>query len=172
MIRGNTIALRTVRATDLDALYALVNDTANRGAHMVPRMRSQPEFRKEFDETGFFGRRQGRYLVVDRDDRMLGDIVYFSVNYMDGFELGYCLYDVASRGKGVMTEALGLAVSNLFDTHKINRLQICTAPDNEPSKRLALKCGFVLEGTLRGHFFQRGRSEDSLMFSLLRSDVR
>jgi RimJ/RimL family protein N-acetyltransferase len=171
MLRGDTIGLRTVRASDLDALYALVNDTANRGAYMVPRMRSESEFRKEFAETGFFGKDRGRYLVVDREDRILGDIAYFAVNYMDGFELGYCLYDVASRGRGVMTEALKLAVRNLFDTHKVNRLQICTAPDNEPSKRLALKCGFRLEATLRGYIFNRGRSEDSLLYSLLRSDL-
>jgi ribosomal-protein-alanine N-acetyltransferase len=171
MIKGERVVLRTVRQADLDTLYTLVSDVESRGPHMRHHLRSEPEFRKLFEETGFFDDTQGRYLVTDRNDRILGDIGYFSVNYMDGYEIGYCLYDTASRGKGVMTEALTLVVRNLFDTRKINRLQIATAPDNEPSKRLALRCGFRLEGTLRGHIFHRGRSEDSLLYSLLRSDL-
>jgi len=171
MIKGERVVLRTVREADLPALYALVSDVESRGPHLVPRLRSEPAFRKEFFDTGFFGDAQGRYLITDPADRILGDVDYFSVNYMDGYELGYCLYDAASRGKGLMTEALTLVVRNLFATRKINRLQIATAPDNEASKRLALGCGFRLEGTLRGHIFHRGRSEDSLLYSLLRSDL-
>ena len=80
--------------------------------------------------------------MTDLDDRLVGTIVYFNVNYMDGFEIGYHLFDVAARNRGLMSEALRMAIDYLFAHHKINRLQIVTAPDNEPSKRLALKCGF------------------------------
>ena len=40
---------------------------------------------------------------------MLGDMVYFKVNYMDGFEIGYHLFDPAARNRGLMTEALPMA---------------------------------------------------------------
>lgn len=170
MIRGEKVTLRTVRENDLDRLYDVLNDVQARGEHSVPQLRSQPQFRNEFAETGFFGREAGRYLVVDGEDRLLGDVVYFSVNYMAGFEIGYCLYDTALRGTGLMTEALTMAVDNLFDTRPVHRLQICTSPDNEPSKRLALRCGFTYEARLRGHMFHRGRYEDSLLYSRLRTD--
>jgi ribosomal-protein-alanine N-acetyltransferase len=170
VIRGDKVHLRTVREPDLARLYEAVNDVEAQGEFAVPRLRSEPEFRKQFAETGFFGRDAGTYLVVDAEDRLLGDVVYFSVNYMAGYEMGYCLFDRAQRGRGLMTEALGLAVRNLFDTRPVNRLQICTSPDNEPSKRLALRCGFTFEARLRGHMFCRGRYEDSLLYSRLRVD--
>jgi [ribosomal protein S5]-alanine N-acetyltransferase len=172
MIRGDRIVLRTVRAADLAALYLLISDVSLQGDHLALPLRSEPSFRKEFDETGFLDRRRGRFLVTDLDDRMLGTIVYFDVNYMDGFEVGYHLFDAASRGQGLMGEALRLAVRYLFANHKINRLQVVTAVDNEASKRLALKCGFRFEGTLRGNVFQHGHNRDSLLYSLLRGEAR
>jgi hypothetical protein len=35
-----------------------------------------------------------------------------------------------------------------------------------------LQCGFILEGTARGAFFNDGRNQDVLLFSLLRTDPR
>lgn len=171
MIRGQRCALRTVRETDLPALYLLINDVSLQGEHLALPLRSEPSFRKEFDETGFLSDARGRFLVTDHADRMLGTVVYFNVNYMDGFEIGYHLFDPAARNKGVMSEAVGLAIDYLFSRHKINRLQIVTAPENEASKRLALKCGFRLEGTLRGNVFDHGHSRDSLLYSRLRDDA-
>jgi [ribosomal protein S5]-alanine N-acetyltransferase len=171
MIRGQRIALRTIRETDLPALYQRISDLSLQGEHLSLPLRSEPSFRKEFHDTGYLGPRRGRLLVTDLEDRMLGTIVYFSVNTMDGFEVGYHLFDPASRNRGVMTEALRLAVSYLFASHKINRLQVTTAVENEASKRLALRCGFRLEGTLRGNVFHHGHNRDSLLYSLLRGDV-
>ena len=172
MIRGRRCALRTVREADLPALYLLINDRSLQGDYLALPMRSEPSFRKEFFETGFLGDTRGRFLVTGLDDdRLLGTVVYFNVNYMDGFELGYQLFDAAARNRGLMSEAVAMVVDYLFGQHKINRLQIVTAPDNEPSKRLASKCGFRLEGTLRGNVFEHGRNRDSLLYSLLRADA-
>jgi hypothetical protein len=37
---------------------------------------------------------------------------------------------------------------------------------------IAEKCGFVLEGTVRGAFFNDGHHQDVLLYSLLRTDPR
>ena len=171
MIRGERVVLRTVREADLPALYLRISDLSIQGEHLALPLRSEPSFRKEFADSGFLDARRGRFLVTDLEDRMLGTIVYFSVNYMDGFEIGYHLFDPAMRNTGVMSEALCLAVHYLFASHKINRLQIATAVDNEASKRLALKCGFRFEGTLRGNVFHHGHNSDSLLYSLLREEA-
>jgi RimJ/RimL family protein N-acetyltransferase len=44
------------------------------------------------------------------------------------------------------------------------------AIDNTASQRIAAKCGFTLEGTARGAFFNGGRSQDVLIYSRLRTD--
>lgn len=171
MIRGQRCILRTVRESDLAELYRLVSDTSLMGEYLALPLRSEPSFRKEFEETGFLGDKRGRFLVTDFEDRMLGIVVYFNVNYMDGFEIGYQLFDPAARNKGLMSEAVRMAVDYLFSHHKINRLQVVIAPVNEPSKRLALKLGFRFEGTLRGNVFHHGANHDSLLYSLIRSDT-
>jgi hypothetical protein len=42
------------------------------------------------------------------------------------------------------------------------------AGENGASRRIAEKCGFVLGGTVRGAFFNDGRNQDVLLYSLLR----
>jgi RimJ/RimL family protein N-acetyltransferase len=171
MIRGERITLRTVRAADLAGLYPRISELPLPGEPLALPPRSESSFRKEFDETGFLDARCGRLLVTDLDDRMLGTIVYFSADTPDAFEIGYHLFDTASRGRGLMSEALRLAVRYLFEQHDVNRLQIATAADNEASRRLALRCGFRFEGTLRGNVLRYGHDSNPQLFSLRRGEA-
>jgi hypothetical protein len=45
----------------------------------------------------------------------------------------------------------------MFELKPIQRLQICTASENEAARRVAEKCGFVFEGTMRKAYFARGK---------------
>jgi len=60
----------------------------------------------------------------------------------------------------------------LFATKKQNRIQLVIVPGNDASRRIAEKCGFTLEGTARGAFWNDGRSNDVQIYSLLREDRR
>lgn len=63
-------------------------------------------------------------------------------------ELGYWLLP-ACQGKGFAKEA-GIAVKDFAKQHaKINTLVSYISPDNEPSKKLALKLGAKLEKTIQ-----------------------
>lgn len=63
-------------------------------------------------------------------------------------------------------------VDYLFAVKKQERIQLVIVPENAASRRIAEKCGFTLEGTARGAFFNGGRNQDVLVYSLLRSDSR
>jgi len=53
----------------------------------------------------------------------------------------------------------------------VERLVLTTHPENIASQRVAEKAGFVREGVLRSHLrFREGR-RDSILFSLLPSDL-
>jgi RimJ/RimL family protein N-acetyltransferase len=71
-----------------------------------------------------------------------------------------------------VTEAVQLLVDYLFATKKQHRIQLVIVPENAASRRIAEKCGFTLEGTLRGAFFNGGRNHDVVVYSLLRTDPR
>lgn len=172
MIRGEHIVLRTVRESDLDALFGLLSDLGTRGEHFPLRLPSEAAFRKEFRETGFWTDTFGRLLVCTPDGEIRGSIWYFqAAPYLDGLEIGYHLFDVRSRRRGYMGQALGLLAEFLFASRKINRLQLTVMLGNEPSRRVALKNGFRSEGILRGALFLRGESHDLELFSLLRGEA-
>jgi ribosomal-protein-alanine N-acetyltransferase len=171
MIRGRSIALRVVRESDLAALLELDNDLERRGAFVPNRLRPEPVFRKEFQETGFLTEEMGRLLIVDAEDRVLGVLGYFKpVHYMDALEIGYSITDPALRGRGIATEAVALLVGWLFGTKKLGRLQLTLIPENAASRRVAEKSGFRFEGVLRRAVFSQGKSADLEMWALLREE--
>ncbi len=173
MLHGQRVSLRPVRQTDLDALYQAHTEIANRGRFFPLGVSSETAFRREFEENGLWQPDAGTLLIMDRDGEMCGHVEFFKpVSYWDAFELSYQLYDARFAGAGYTTEAVQLMTDYLFATKKQNRIQLVIVPENGASRRVAEKCGFALEGTARGAFFNEGRSQDVLIYSLLRADPR
>ena len=173
MLRGQRITLRPVRAADLDELYSRHIEIANRGAYFPLGVQSEPTFQKRYQEDGFWAPDEGMLVILDGTDRIVGHIEFFrAVPYWDAFELSYQLYDESDGGRGYVTEAVQLFVDYLFDTKPRHRIHLVILPDNAASRRIAEKCGFTLEGTLREPFFHRGRNVDIVMYSILRTDPR
>lgn len=173
MLNGQRIRLRPAREADLEALYAAHLDIGNRGAFYPLGVQSEPAFRRQFAEDGLWTRDAGTLLILTPDDDIAGHVEFFKpVPYWDSLELAYQVYDDRFAGRGYVTEAVQLTVDYLFATKKQHRLQLVIVPENAASRRIAEKCGFVLEGTARGAFFNGGRNQDVLLYSLLRTDPR
>ena len=84
MIRGEKINLRVTQEKDLETLFELWSDIENRGNFFPIFLPSEPQFKKEFQETGFWDKETGRLVITDKDDRILGGIWYYkSVPYFD-----------------------------------------------------------------------------------------
>jgi RimJ/RimL family protein N-acetyltransferase len=173
MLNGKHVHLRPVRESDLDKLYAAHVEIRNRGPYFPLGVLSEPAFRREFAEKGFWQKEEGMLLILDTNDELAGHIEFFKpVSYWDAFELSYQLYEERFGGRGYMTEAIQLMVDYLFANKKQHRIHLVIVPENLRSRRLAEKCGFVLEGTIRGAFYNDGRNQDVLLYSLLRTDPR
>lgn len=173
MLEGRHIRLRPVRETDLDRMYEAHIAIRNRGSYFPLGVVSEPAFHREFAENGFWERTKGTLVIETPDEEIAGHIEFFRpVSYWDAFELSYQLYDDRYVGRGFTTEAVQLLVDYLFATKKEHRIHLVIVPENSASRRIAEKCGFALEGTARGAFFNDGRNQDVLLYSLLRSDPR
>ena len=173
MLAGRDIVLRPMRAADLDAVYEAHTDIANRGHFFPLGVVSESDFRREFAENGFWQREEGTQLICTHQGELVGHIEFFTpVKYWDAFELSYQLYDEQFSGRGYTTAAVQLLVDYLFGAKKKHRIHLVIVPENAASRRVAEKCGFTDEGTIRGAFFNDGRNQDVQMYSLLRTDHR
>jgi ribosomal-protein-alanine N-acetyltransferase len=169
---GERVQLRPIREADLPEFISAHQDIRNRGAFFPLGVVSEPALRRQFAETGFWGRDEGTLLIC-HEDEIVGHIEFFPpVSYWDAFELSYQLHDERHAGQGYTTESVQLLVDFLTATKKQHRIHLAIVPGNEASVRVAEKCGFVLEGTVRGAFFNGGRNHDVLLYSLLRTDPR
>jgi [ribosomal protein S5]-alanine N-acetyltransferase len=173
MLHGQRVTLRPVREADLDALYEAHAEIGNRGAFFPLGVMSEPRFRREFAEHGFWQKEEGMLVITTPGDGIVGHIEFFRpVSYWDAWELSYQLYDDRFAGHGYTSEAVALLVDHLFATKRPDRIQLVIVPENAASRRIAEKCGFQLEGTARGAFYNDGRSQDLHLYSLLRDDPR
>lgn len=172
MIKGRKIDLRIMYDRDIDTYCELTNDFKETGDHFPVIMRTPSETRKIFYETGFFSPTGGRMLIVGKDDHILGFVSYFKTAvYVNGFELGYQIFEEKNRGKGYVSEALKLFSSYLFELYPITRLQICMEKDNIASERVALKCGYRHEGCMRNAWVVRGKMVSNEVYSMIRSEA-
>ncbi len=134
---------------------------------------SETAFKREFGEHGFWQKTEGMLVITTIEGEIAGHVEFFRpVSYWDAWELSYQLYDDQFAGRGYVTEAVQLLIDYLFGAKKENRIHLVIVPENGASRRIAEKCGFTLEGTARGAFFNDGRSQDVLIYSLLRADPR
>jgi RimJ/RimL family protein N-acetyltransferase len=120
------------------------------------------------------GRREGTrdaFAIVGEDDgEFLGIAVAPQIDRAARTaELGYVVVP-AARGRGVASEALGLLTDWAFALG-MERLELLISIENEASKRVAARCGYVHEGVLRSHYVKGDLREDTEIWSRLPSDA-
>ncbi len=172
MLKGKVISLRPVREADLDQLREMDLDLDSRGEYWPRGIMSEVAYRREFQETGFWGENFGRLLMIDAGGEIIGEIMYFkTVQYLDEFEIGYRLFGKGHWGKGATTDALKTLTTYLFETKNVNRIRLCIDTDNAGSRKVAEKAGYKHEGTQRGAFYHRGRHHDMELYAILKDEA-
>lgn len=172
MIKGQNVNLRTVKREDLEEICKLTNDLSQRGEFLDETLSPEPLFKKKYEEAGFWSDNFGLMVITDKNDRIIGELVYFKcVPYLPGYEIGYRLYRTEDRGKGYTTEAVTMFVNYLFNLKPIERLEIHIIKGNIASRKVAEKCGFKYEGLKRQAIFSRGRYCDLESFAIIRNDL-
>jgi len=171
MIRGKNINIRVIRDKDLTQFVDLLNDVQNCGEFLPMTLKSETALRKEFSEHGFVSDTLSQFLIETTDGEIVGLIWSFkSVPYYDAIEVGYQIFNDQFRGKGYTTTAMALFMNYLFETQRINRLELRIATQNIPSLRIAEKLQFALEGTNKEAAYSKGKLHDMNIYAMLRSE--
>ncbi|MFB8245459.1 GNAT family N-acetyltransferase [Streptomyces sp. NPDC001046] len=100
------------------------------------------------------------FRIADaRSGTVLGHIGVNEIKYhLRVARVGYWVLPEA-RGRGVATRALLLAARWAFTEMRLHRLELDHAVGHAVSCRIAERCGFAYEGTLRGAVFEEDRHD-------------
>ena len=169
---GRAVRLERLDETHLALVTGLVFDEQVRRFTRIP---SEPP-------PGFPHAWLSGYLEGGRHERRAGFVVLDGAGTPVGLavvprfdretataELGY-IVAAAARGRGVATGALALLGAWAFTELEAQRLELLIDVDNEASKRVAERSGYVCEGVLRSLFVKENLRRDTEIWSLLPSD--
>ena len=99
------------------------------------------------------------FLIIEKEGPNMAGAINISQIFYGGFKnayLGYYLF-TDSTGRGLMAEALNLALGFAFRDLGLHRLEANIQPENLSSIKLVKRCGFTKEGYSRKYLKVGGR---------------
>jgi RimJ/RimL family protein N-acetyltransferase len=108
------------------------------------------------------------YAIVDPSDRAVGYVTLLRiVPEHRVIEVGHVLYSPALQRTALGTETQYLLARYVFETLGYRRYEWKCDALNAPSRRAALRYGFVYEGTFRQYMIAKGHNRDNAWYSML-----
>ncbi|EDY83707.1 hypothetical protein VDG1235_3334 [Verrucomicrobiia bacterium DG1235] len=160
--------------SDLDAYAKIVNNLSNATPYWPSGLQPKANLKKEFSENSFWKDDYKLLLVTDKDGKMIGEVDTFkSSPNIKGPEVGFRMFEKKNMGRGFMSEALRLFSAYLFQTDSTYlRLTLLIHSKNTASLKVAEKCGYKKEGTLRNAWadYSTGIPHSDEILSLLRDE--
>ena len=109
-------------------------------------------------------------LIEKNDQKVIGSCGFHNwYEEHNRAEIGYAL-NHRYQGKGFMMEGLTRVIDYGFHEMKLNRIEAFISPSNLKSISVINALGFTKEGVLREHYKNKDKIDDSLVYSLLKSD--
>lgn len=172
MLNNNsTLTLRTVKESDLPYLAEMAN---NRDIWMNLRDVFPYPYQLKDAQDWHNHIQQSPHLfclTIAIDEIPVGVIsLEFRPDvYRKSAEIGYWLGEKA-WGHGVATEAVKQLIQYAFEQFDLERIEARVFGWNPASKRVLLKVGFQLEGTIRNGVFKDGRLTDEFIYGILKNE--
>jgi RimJ/RimL family protein N-acetyltransferase len=111
------------------------------------------------------------YTILDAGGGALGVATLMEIRpAMRVIEVGGIVYSPALQRTPLGSETQYLLARYAFETLGYRRYEWKCDSLNAPSRRAALRYGFIFEGILRQHMIAKGRSRDTAYFSMLDSE--
>lgn len=173
IVRGRSVWLRPVDEGDLEAYCACVNEYEPGWWAGYPGALSIRQVRNWYENTVIKRHGDDGYwftICPLGSDEFLGQVWLWDFDHrVPGAEIS--IY-VASPGGGVGTDAINAVVDFGFGTVHLRRIWGFTDDQNSRSVAAFERCGFVVEGRLRGAGMYEGTSSDMVQFSMTVDDWR
>lgn len=107
----------------------------------------------------------GVWLNENKDQVLIGQITLGGIIFgaMRGAHIGYWI-DQRFANRGYTTRAVKLLTKFGFERLRLHRIEINLRPENEASKQVAIKAGFLLEGARNNYLHIAGDWRDHVTF--------
>jgi RimJ/RimL family protein N-acetyltransferase len=165
---GPDLVLRLPLRSDLDDIVAQCRDPEFQRWTTVPVPYRRSDARDFLKRVAQGWRANVARFAIAHQDRFAGS-VDLRFDGIGGAEVGFGLAPWA-RGKGVMTRALRLVLAWGFELPDLEVVYWRAHVGNWASRRVARRCGFRMDGTVRGLLEQRGVRRDGWIGSLRRGE--
>ncbi|UZJ52799.1 hypothetical protein CBS101457_002119 [Exobasidium rhododendri] len=176
-IRGQHVTLQHIQSHHAESLWENIKDDKQLWDYMpVESFSNLAEFKiyvesKSRSEDPYF------YAIVDerQGDTSGADVVghialmNFSPSNRSN-EVGHVLFSRKLQKSTSATETIYLLLKASFERLNSRRVEWKTNTFNEGSRKAALRFGFTYEGIFRNHFIVKGRSRDTIWFSIIESE--
>jgi len=178
-LRSPRLVLRPYCATDAGQIFVAVDESRT---HLRPWMAWVDSHTSVDDSRDWCARCAANWLL--RADLTVGIFAVAGGRYLGcvslhdpdwelrAFGIGYWLR-ASAIGRGYATEAVCMLVDLAFGSLAARRVELRCDARNGPSRQVAERVGFVLEGQLRNAFLAPdGQPADELVFALTPDDAR
>ena len=107
----------------------------------------------------------GVWLNENKDQVLIGQITLGGIIFgaMRGAHIGYWI-DQRFANRGYTTRAVKLLTKFGFEQLRLHRIEINLRPENEASKQVAIKAGFLLEGARNNYLHIAGDWRNHVTF--------
>ena len=177
VIETERLTLRSAMPGDGPAFNAAMVATWDTLQRYLPWARDVPTVAKSEEKVrelraGFIARTNLPMLMILRaTGALIGSTGLHRMDWsVPRFEVGYWL-GKAYEGHGYVSEAVRALTALAFRDLAAARVELHCDAENEKSRRVAERCGFVLEGCLRNHSRgPTGELRDTVVYTLVPSD--
>lgn len=175
-IESERLLARCWSADDAEAFRALLDRNNEHLRPFIPWMSKEPQSldqtrtRIAADEQRFLAGEDFRYALLDREARLIGELILSVRNGNGSREIGY-LIDKSMTGQGLAFEAACLLTKTAFKYCNARIVELHCSPNNRASVRIAEKLGFHLREIRKDHSEDsEGRMDDSMVWEMPPND--
>lgn len=173
-LTDGTVLLRIPGAEDVDDITRICQDPTIQEWTVVPVPYTREVgvgFVEEFVAGGWTTGSPTWAIRELADDSRLVGMIGLTAQPVRSAEIGWWLAPEA-RGRGLMGRAVELVVEAAFGRLELERLEWRAFVGNDPSRAVAERAGFTVEGSIRGGAVHRDTRRDDWVGTLLAADRR
>lgn len=174
-IETERLLIQKLDSEKMNQIFELNNDAEIR---KILGITNDEEFnrQKKIHQEGYesYNKKMLNFQIVEKQSNtIIGNCGFHTWNPQHHrAEIGYALNSDEFKNKGFMKETVKKIIEFGFEEMQLNRIEALIDENNIPSKKLLEHFGFTREGNLRGHYLVDGIFEDSVLYSLLKSEYK